>query len=166
MWRALLPLANAVPATLVLRDYHVDNLMLLDGRVGLAACGLLDFQDAVIGSPAYDLVSLLEDARRDVSPDLASMLTKHYLEAFPAVDRAAFETAAAVLAAQRNCKILGIFTRLSVRDHKPRYLVHTARLWRLVDRDVSHPALAPLRRWLDRHIPVELRRVPRIEARS
>ena len=166
MWRALLPLANAVPATLVLRDYHVDNLMLLDGRAGLAACGLLDFQDAVIGSPAYDLVSLLEDARRDVSPDLASMLTEHYLEAFPAVDRAAFETAAAVLAAQRNCKILGIFTRLSVRDHKPRYLVHTARLWRLVGRDVSHPALAPLRRWLARHIPAELRRVPRIEARS
>jgi aminoglycoside/choline kinase family phosphotransferase len=82
------------------------------------------------------------------------------------VDRTAFETAAAVLAAQRNCKILGIFTRLSVRDHKPRYLVHTARLWRLVDRDVRHPALAPLRRWLDRHIPVELRLVPRIEASS
>ncbi len=166
MWRGLLPLANAIPATLVLRDYHVDNLMLLEGRTGLAACGLLDFQDAVIGSPAYDLVSLLEDARRDVSPDLASGLSEHYLAAFPAVDRAAFETAAAVLAAQRNCKILGIFTRLCVRDRKPQYLVHTPRLWRLVDRDVNHSALAPVRRWLDRHIPGELRRIPRIETRS
>jgi len=166
IWRALLPLANAVPATLVLRDYHVDNLMLLEGRTGLAACGLLDFQDAVIGSPAYDLVSLLEDARRDVSPDVASGLSEHYLAAFPALDRAAFTTAAAVLAAQRNCKILGIFTRLCVRDRKPQYLVHVPRLWRLVDRDVSHPALEPVRHWLDRHIPEELRRTPRVEVRS
>jgi N-acetylmuramate 1-kinase len=165
IWRALLPLANAVPATLVLRDYHVDNLMLLEGRTGLAACGLLDFQDAVIGSPAYDLVSLLEDARRDVSTDLAGALTQHYIAAFPGLDRGAFETAAALLAAQRNCKVLGIFTRLAVRDHKPKYLVHTARLWRLVDRDVSHPALEPVRRWLDRHIPSGLRLMPRIEAR-
>ncbi|HKF70475.1 MAG TPA: phosphotransferase [Stellaceae bacterium] len=160
MWRALLPLASAVPATLVLRDYHVDNLMLLDGRTGLAACGLLDFQDAVIGSPAYDLVSLLEDARRDVSSALVRGLTEHYLAAFPAVDRAAFTCAAAVLAAQRNCKILGIFTRLCVRDGKPQYLVHTPRLWRLVYRDVSHPALAPVRHWLDRHIPADLRVTP------
>jgi N-acetylmuramate 1-kinase len=166
MWRALLPLASAVPATLVLRDYHVDNLMLLEGRAGLAACGLLDFQDAVIGSPAYDLVSLLEDARRDVSPDLASGLTEHYLSAFAAVDRSAFSAAAAVLAAQRNCKILGIFTRLCVRDGKPQYLVHTQRLWRLVDHDVSHPALAPVRRWLDRHIPAELRVTPPQGSRS
>lgn len=166
MWRALLPLANAVPATLVLRDYHVDNLMLLEGRSGLAACGLLDFQDAVIGSPAYDLVSLLEDARRDVSPGLASGLSEHYLAEFPALDRGVFTTAAAVLAAQRNCKILGIFTRLCVRDRKPQYLVHTPRLWRLVDRDVSHPALAPLRHWLDRHIPAELRRIPPHEVKS
>jgi len=166
MWHALLPLTNAIPATLVLRDYHVDNLMLIEGRTGLAACGLLDFQDAVMGSPAYDLVSLLEDARRDVSPDLAAKLSEHYLAAFSALDRAAFTAAAAVLAAQRNCKILGIFTRLCVRDRKPQYLVHTPRLWRLVERDVSHPALAPVRRWLDRHIPAELRRIPQQEAAS
>jgi aminoglycoside/choline kinase family phosphotransferase len=165
-WRAMLPLAGAVAPTLVLRDYHVDNLMLLEGRRGLAACGLLDFQDAVIGSPAYDLVSLLEDARRDVSVALASALSEHYLAGFSGVDRAAFATAAAVLAAQRNCKILGIFTRLCVRDRKPQYLAHTPRLWRLVERDVSHPALAPVRRWLDRHIPAELRRIPAQEAAS
>jgi N-acetylmuramate 1-kinase len=166
MWRAMVPLAGALPATLVLRDYHVDNLMLLEGRTGLAACGLLDFQDAVIGSPAYDLVSLLEDARRDVSADLATALSERYLAAFSTVDRADFATAAAVLAAQRNCKILGIFTRLCVRDGKPQYLVHTPRLWRLVERDVSHPALTPLRRWLDRHIPADLRQIPRHEAAS
>ncbi len=166
MWRQLLPLASAVPSTLVLRDYHVDNLMLVAGRSGLAACGLLDFQDAVIGSPAYDLVSLLEDARRDVPADLASALTAHYLGSFPDLDRAAFTTAAAVLAAQRNCKILGIFTRLCVRDRKPQYLVHTPRLWRLVERDVSHPALQPVRQWLDRHIPVDLRRIPLVGAVS
>jgi N-acetylmuramate 1-kinase len=165
-WRALLPLAGALPATLVLRDYHVDNLMLLEGRAGVRACGLLDFQDAVIGSPAYDLISLLEDARRDVSADLASAMSERYLAAFPATDRTAFEAAAAVLAAQRNCKILGIFTRLCVRDGKPQYLVHTPRLWRLVERDVSHPALAVMRRWLDRHIPAGLRRTPPREAAS
>jgi aminoglycoside/choline kinase family phosphotransferase len=165
-WRALLPLAGALPATLVLRDYHVDNLMLLEGRAGVRACGLLDFQDAVIGSPAYDLISLLEDARRDVSADLATAMSERYLAAFPAMDRTAFEAAAAVLAAQRNCKILGIFTRLCVRDGKPQYLGHTPRLWRLLERDVSHPALAAMRRWLDRHIPAGRRRTPAREAAS
>jgi hypothetical protein len=82
------------------------------------------------------------------------------------MDRSAFAATAAVLAAQRNCKILGIFTRLCVRDGKPQYLVHTPRLWRLVDRDVSHPALAPVRRWLDRYIPAELRVTPPKGARS
>lgn len=160
IWRGLLPLADVLPATLVLRDYHVDNLMLLEGRTGLAACGLLDFQDAVIGSPAYDLVSLLEDARRDVSADLAAAMISRYLAALPDLDPKAFETAAAVLATQRSCKILGIFTRLCVRDGKPQYLVHTPRLWRLVERDLGHPALAPIRQWIDRYIPSALRVIP------
>lgn len=163
-WREVLPLAapssGAVPATLVLRDYHVDNLMLLEGRAGIAACGLLDFQDAVIGSAAYDLASLLEDARRDVPPALTAAMTESYLAAFPQIDRAAFAAASAILAAQRNCKIIGIFTRLCVRDRKPVYLVHIPRVWRLVERDVGHAALAPVRRWLDRHIPTAFRRAP------
>ncbi|HET7595092.1 MAG TPA: phosphotransferase [Stellaceae bacterium] len=160
LWRALLPVARSVPDSLVLRDYHVDNLMLLDGRAGIAACGLLDFQDAVIGPRSYDLVSLLEDARRDVPADLVRAMLRRYLEAFPTLDRAAFEASYAVLGAQRNCKIVGIFTRLCVRDGKPIYLGHIPRVWRLIEQDLRHPALAPVARWLDRHIPPSLRRIP------
>ena len=160
LWRDLLPVARAVPSSLVLRDYHVDNLMLLEGRFGLAACGLLDFQDAVIGPVTYDLVSLLEDARRDVSPALAAAMRRRYLDGFPELDRAAFAGSYAVLGAQRNCKIIGIFTRLLVRDGKPIYLRHIPRVWRLLEQDVRHPALAPVARWLDRHIPRDLRRIP------
>lgn len=161
LWRELLPLASAVPATLVLRDYHVDNLMRVPGRSGLAACGLLDFQDAVLGPVSYDLVSLLEDARRDVAPDLAAAMRARYLAAFPELDRAAFAASYAVLGAQRNCKIVGIFTRLSRRDGKPNYLAHMPRVWRLIAEDMQHPALAPLRRWLDTHIPLERRVTPK-----
>jgi len=159
-WRALLPLARGVPETLVLRDYHVDNLMRLDGRAGIAACGLLDFQDAVLGPASYDLVSLLEDARRDVPADLARAMTARFLAAFPDIDRAAFARSCAILAAQRNCKIVGIFTRLSARDGKPGYLAHIPRVWRLLESDLCHPALGPLARWLDRHVPPAQRRRP------
>lgn len=163
-WRAVLPLAAALPATLVLRDYHVDNLMLLEGRSGIAACGLLDFQDAVLGSPAYDLVSLLTDARRDVPGDLADAMVRRYLAAFPKGDREAFANAATVLAVQRNCKIIGIFTRLCVRDWKPQYLQHIPRVWRLIERDLDHPALTPVRHWFDRRMSPALRRIPVCEA--
>jgi aminoglycoside/choline kinase family phosphotransferase len=163
-WRAVLPLASALPPTLVLRDYHVDNLMLLEGRAGVAACGLLDFQDAVLGSPAYDLASLLTDARRDVPLELAQAMTRRYLSAFPKGDREAFATAATVLAVQRNCKIVGIFTRLCVRDRKPQYLQHIPRVWRLIERDLGHPALAPVRRWFERRMSRELWRIPACEA--
>ena len=159
-WRGLLPVARGVPDTLVLRDYHVDNLMLLDGRSGVAACGLLDFQDAVIGPRSYDLVSLLEDARRDVPADLVAAMLRRYLDAFPALDRDAFAASYAVMGAQRNCKIVGIFTRLCVRDGKPVYLAHIPRVWRLIEQDLRHPALAAMARWLDRHVPPPLRRIP------
>jgi N-acetylmuramate 1-kinase len=160
LWRTLLPQATLPNDTLVLRDYHVDNLMLLPDRSGVQGCGLLDFQDAVCGPPSYDLVSLLEDARRDVPADLRRQMIKRYLAAFPALDRAAFLRSAAILAAQRNCKILGIFTRLWRRDGKPRYLVHLPRLWHLLERDLAHPVLAPIARWLDRHLPPSARRIP------
>ena len=160
LWRTLLPLARGVPETLVLRDYHVDNLMRLEGRDGIAACGLLDFQDAVLGPLAYDLVSLLEDARRDVPADLAHAMRERFLAAVPALVRAAFDRSYAVLGAQRNCKIVGIFTRLCVRDGKPVYLAHIPRVWRLIEQDLRHPALAPLAQWLERHIPAAARRIP------
>jgi N-acetylmuramate 1-kinase len=158
LWRAVLPDAMVSPPTLVLRDYHVDNLMLLPDRPGIKGCGLLDFQDAVTGPPSYDLVSLLEDARRDVPLCLRQAMTERYLAAFPALDRTAFLRSAAILAAQRNCKILGIFTRLWKRDGKRQYLAHIPRVWRLLEADLRHPALTPIARWLDRYLPSETRR--------
>jgi len=160
LWASLIPLADEVPRTLTLRDFHVDNLMWRQGVEGVARCGLLDFQDAVIGPVAYDLVSLLEDARRDVPEPLIAAMTERYLNAFPSLDRDAFMAAAALLSAQRNCKILGIFTRLCVRDGKPVYLEHIPRVWRWLERDLRHPALAPLKAWLDRIIPADRRHVP------
>jgi aminoglycoside/choline kinase family phosphotransferase len=130
------------------------------GRGGIAACGLLDFQDAVAGPTAYDVVSLLEDARRDLAPGLAEAMMDRYLAAFPMLDRQAFAAAAAVLSAQRNAKIVGIFTRLSRRDGKHHYLAHIPRVWRLLEQDLRHPALAPVRAWFDRVVPPALRRAP------
>lgn len=160
LWAGLLPLARDVPDTLVLRDFHVDNLIRIDGREGRAACGLLDFQDAVAGPVSYDFVSLVEDARRDVDDDLRAALRHRYLAAFADLSPDAFDTSCAILGAQRHCKVLGIFTRLRDRDGKDGYLHHVPRLWRLLERAVEHPALAPLKAWLDTHIPAEQRIVP------
>ena len=160
-WRQAMPLGQAVPSTLVLRDYHIDNLMLVPGRAGLAACGLLDFQDAVIGPASYDLVSLLEDARRDIAPALAEAMYRRYEAALPVADRAAFAASYAVMGAQRSAKIVGIFTRLCVRDGKRTYLAHLPRVWRLLQQDLCHPALAPVRAWFDRHVPSDMRAIPR-----
>jgi aminoglycoside/choline kinase family phosphotransferase len=164
LWTNLFPVARGVPDSLVLRDFHIDNLMLLPGRDGVAACGLLDFQDAVVGPRSYDLVSLLEDARRDVPADLQRAMLDRFLAAFPDLDRDAFAASYAVLGAQRSAKIVGIFTRLWKRDGKPQYLAHIPRLWRWLDGDLAHPALAPMRAWFDQHVPPALRVVPRIEA--
>jgi aminoglycoside/choline kinase family phosphotransferase len=166
LWRRILPQAALPFSTLVLRDYHVDNLMRLPDRPGVRGCGLLDFQDAVLGPPSYDLVSLLEDARRDVPAGLRRDMTERYLAAFPALDRALFARSAAILAAQRNCKILGIFTRLARRDGKPHYLGHIPRVWRLLSEDLGHPALAPVARWLDRRLPCERRSMPDMRSRA
>jgi len=157
-WRAVLPTARRVPRTLVLRDYHVDNLMHLDCRRGLAACGLLDFQDAVIGPATYDLVSLLEDARRDIAPELVEAMVARYLAAFPKLDRDDFAASMAILGAQRHAKVIGIFTRLDRRDGKPIYLSHIPRVWRLFERNLGHPALADIKRWVDAMVPPEARR--------
>jgi N-acetylmuramate 1-kinase len=160
LWRDVLPFAALPGPTLVLRDYHVDNLMLLPGRDGVRGCGLLDFQDALCGPASYDVVSLLEDARRDVPPALREAMTERYLAAQPRMDGGAFRRSAAILAAQRNAKIIGIFTRLWRRDGKPHYLGHIPRVWRLLDSDLREPALRGIAGWLDRHLPSPVRRVP------
>jgi len=160
LWRAALPVARSVPDTLVLRDFHVDNLLLL-GRDGIKACGLLDFQDAVAGPLTYDPMSLLEDARRDIDPGLVARMKARYLAQVPGLDGTAFAASWAVLAAQRHAKVIGIFTRLCRRDGKPTYLVHIPRVWRLLEQALAHPALAGIAGWLDRHIPAARRSVPR-----
>ncbi|MGE0717453.1 MAG: aminoglycoside phosphotransferase family protein [Alphaproteobacteria bacterium] len=156
-WRGVLEAAPLGPPTLVLRDHHIANLIWLPERPGVAACGLLDFQDAVAGPRAYDLVSLLEDVRRDVPPAVQAAMRDHYAARAGIADRADFDHAYAVLGAQRNCRIAGVFTRLDRRDGKPGYLPWMPRVWRLVEADLAHPALAPVARWLDRHIPPALR---------
>ena len=138
---------------LVLRDFHVDNLMRLDGQEGVRACGLLDFQDALIGSHAYDLMSLLEDARRDVPDALRDHLLTRYLGQRPDIDAKQFNADYSVLAALRHAKIAGIFVRLAQRDGKQHYLAHLPRVIGQLDRALHTPALLPLREFFDRHLP-------------
>jgi hypothetical protein len=159
-WLAVLPRRDALPEGLALFDYHVDNLMLLPGRPGLEACGLLDFQGAVRTPLCFDLMSLVEDARRDVPTPLRRALTERYLAAFPGLDRAAFDLAWAVLAAQRHARIIGTFARLRRRDGKPHYVEHLPRVWRYLETALAHPALAPLRGWFDRNLPPAARGLP------
>ncbi|HEX7855534.1 MAG TPA: phosphotransferase [Sphingobium sp.] len=152
-WDAVLPLVerDAVPPVTVLRDYHAENIMIIEDGERSFGLGLLDFQDALAGHPAYDLVSLLQDARRDVDPALEQAMLAHY-KARVAVS-ADFDAAYAILGAQRNAKIIGIFTRLWKRDGKPRYLSFLPRMWSLLERDLAHPALAPVKAWFDANIP-------------
>jgi hypothetical protein len=142
----------------VLRDYHAENIMLVDGREGVSHFGLLDFQDALAGHPAYDLASVLEDARRDVSPEIERAMIDRYIAATGHGDR--FERAYWALAAQRNTRILGVFTRLWKRDSKPGYRRFQPRMWGLLERDLAQPHLKPMRDWFDANIAVELRREP------
>jgi len=151
-WRKVLPVAHRVPASLLLRDYHVANLMLLPDRAGIQQAGLLDFQDAYRGPVTYDLVSLLEDARRDVPEGLQQKLFARYLEAFPALDREIFETSLAILAAQRHTRVLGIFERLARHEGKLDYRrLHSPRVERLLRRALKHPILADVKTWMERH---------------
>jgi len=161
VWKSALPHVHQSPPTLVLRDYHVDNLILLPDRDGIAACGLLDFQDAVLGSSAYDLMSLLEDARRDVSNELKQDLLRRYMQAVQLPDRQGFKEAFTILAAQRHAKVIGIFTRLWRRDGKRAYLAHIPRVWRLLEHALTAPPLKPVAQWMDRYLPSSLRSVPR-----
>ena len=156
-WRTVLtPIASddLGPVT-VLRDYHAENVMLIEGRSGVAHFGLLDFQDALAGHSAYDLASVLEDARRDVSPAIERIMLDRYIAATG--QGAAFEAAYWALAAQRNTRILGVFVRLWKRDGKPGYRKFQPRMWGLLERDLAHPALAPVRAWFDANIPTAAR---------
>jgi aminoglycoside/choline kinase family phosphotransferase len=164
LWRAALARLPGEASYFVHRDFHAQNLLWLPQRSGAGRAGLIDFQDAVAGAASYDLVSLLEDARRDVSPELREAMIAHYLAERNLrgrhIDADAFDAAFALMAAQRNAKIVGIFARLYVRDAKPRYLGYLPRVWAHLTRDLEHPVLAPLKAWYDRTIPPD-RRIPR-----
>jgi aminoglycoside/choline kinase family phosphotransferase len=156
-WRqALAPVvADGLGPVTVLRDYHAENIMLVAGREGIGRFGLLDFQDAVAGHPAYDLASVLEDARRDVTASIERAMIDRYMKITGQGPE--FERAYWVLAAQRNTRILGVFTRLWKRDGKPHYKSFQPRMWGLLERDLVHPALAPVRAWFDANVPARSR---------
>ncbi len=160
-WGEVFDHALAAEPVTVLRDYHAENLMLIGGTEAL---GLLDFQDALAGHPAYDLVSLLQDARRDVEPEIEAAMLARYRRVTGAGDD--FDAAYHVLGAQRNAKIAGIFTRLWRRDGKPRYPAMCPRVWRYLNRDLDHPALAPVKVWFDANIPADQRGDPMEIARA
>ncbi|MGZ8282793.1 MAG: aminoglycoside phosphotransferase family protein [Allosphingosinicella sp.] len=152
-WGDVVDLVRTNPV-LVLRDYHADNLMVIPE---CAELGLLDFQDALAGHAAYDLVSLLQDARRDVASALEAAMIERYGQAARVADRDMFRSHYEILGAQRNTKILGIFTRLWKRDGKPHYLPLQPRVWSYLERNLAHPALAPLRAWFDANVPADKR---------
>jgi N-acetylmuramate 1-kinase len=157
LWTETLRPALDAPPTWVMRDFHSPNLLWLPERSGVARIGLLDFQDALIGPAAYDLASLLQDARVDVPEAMEIALIGRYVlarrEADPKFDVAAFAQLYATMAAQRATKILGIFARLDRRDGKPQYLRHIPRIWAYLRRALAHPALAPLDDWYGTHVP-------------
>lgn len=161
IWRDLIAEAGLQKHVPVLRDYHADNLFWLERRNGVQRVGLLDYQDALIGDAAYDVVSYLEDARRDVAESAVNLVLQYYLRA-TRQDKEDFMRRYAVLGAQRNLKIVGIFVRLCVRDGKPQYLEFLPRLWWYLEKDLSHPYLAPMKTWIDKHVPAAARGVIQI----
>jgi aminoglycoside/choline kinase family phosphotransferase len=153
LWRKALRDVSAKCETLVLLDFHVDNLMLLDGRNGVASCGLLDFQDAMIGACAYDLMSLAQDARRDLSEGLEEKLLNLYFSLRSDVDRKATMQDYHLLAAQRHTKVAGIFMRLSRRDGKHGYLAHIPRVLRQLDASLDAAGLHEILTLIDQNLP-------------
>ena len=157
IWRGLFEDVLAAAPTWSLRDYHSPNLLWLADRDGLARVGMIDFQDCVLGHPAYDVASLLQDARVTVPADVELRLLSTYLQrrrsGEPGFDIAGFARAYAILGAQRATKILGIFARLDKRDRKPQYLVHIPRIQTYLQKNLAHPALAELKLWFEQNVP-------------
>jgi aminoglycoside/choline kinase family phosphotransferase len=157
-WRAVLPAMRRVPDAIALFDYHTENLLRLD-RPGVAACGVIDFQDAVQAPAVFDIATLLANDRRAIPDALRDALIDRYLAAFPALDRDAFMTAFAVKTAHWNTRITGTFARLLRRDGKAGYQRFMPRVWFLIERYIAHPALEPVAEWYRRHLPPADRRI-------
>ncbi|HEY4032323.1 MAG TPA: phosphotransferase [Caulobacteraceae bacterium] len=158
LWTDIAARGEAGAAVFAHRDFHAENLLWLPGRSGAARVGMIDFQDAVLAHPSWDLHSLLQDARRDVSPELERAALQRYFHQRPGLDREAFLADYAALAALNEARILGVFARLIARDGKPRYQEFMPRMWGQLQRNLANPALADLKRWFDRHVPPEARR--------
>jgi hypothetical protein len=157
IWRDILQKPAAAPKTWVIRDFHSPNLIWLGERAGIKRVGIIDFQDAVLGPAAYDVVSLLQDARIDVPEAAELALFSRYVKARRAADAgfdaADFAAIYAIMSAQRNTRLLGTFARLNRRDGKPQYLRHQPRIWSYLSRSLAHPALAPVRDWYAANVP-------------
>lgn len=157
-WEEVLSLLEAGPKTLILRDFHVDNLLWLSERAGIKQCGLLDFQDAAIGPLTYDLVSLLEDVRQDVPEDLTQRLLSRYLAAFPSLDREEFMAQYYMVGAQRVIRIMGVFVRMLQKNSRSHYMQFIPRAWKWLENDLKHDNLESIRCWFEGYFPTETRR--------
>lgn len=142
---------SSLRPVVVLKDYMADNLMFIKDRKGIQKVGLLDFQDAVIGSPAYDIASLLEDARREVSDYIANMSIKRFVSQIESISHQEFNNAYAVNSIQKNLRIIGVFHRLHLRDKKPKYLNFLPRMWKYVNRNLEYPQLSELKNWFRKY---------------
>jgi aminoglycoside/choline kinase family phosphotransferase len=158
VWAPITAAGEAGATVMAHRDYHAENLIRLDGQTGAASIGLIDFQDAVKAHPSWDLHSLLQDARRDVSPALEALALDHYFTLRPETDREAFMVAYASLAALNEARILGIFARLIARDAKPKYAAFMPRMWAHLNANLKAPGLEAVAGWMDRHVPQDVRR--------
>ena len=156
LWSDLAKQMEQLPQTLILMDYHADNLMITpDG-----SCGVLDFQDARIGPLTYDLVSLLEDERRDVSPAVREELISYYFHQCPRWDTPLVRNTLSLVALQRHTRVIGVFVRLFLRDRKEKYLDMIPLVWRQIESHLDEAVFKDYRNWLDRYIPQEIRHTP------
>ena len=162
IWENLLNNNLKTKKVLVHRDFHIDNLFLLRNRQNLKACGLIDFQDAVIGPSSYDLVSLLEDARRDVDPNISANMYTKFIKKLSKKEEKNFSKEYKILAVNRHLKVIGIFSRLYIRDRKKSYLKHIPRLWKLIEQNLSFNPLNELNKWIDNFFPKKFRIKPKI----
>jgi aminoglycoside/choline kinase family phosphotransferase len=154
-WKYAFEQIPETPQSMVLRDYHVDNLMIVDDQEGIKGCGLLDFQDALWGSVVYDIISLLEDARRDMTPSLVDQMWDFFLSDIPSSQHKNYRTAATILGAGRHVKVIGVFVRYAMCQNKKDYLKHLPRLWKYLEKSLEIPELTRVKAWFDQYLPID-----------
>lgn len=161
-WQSAIELALKTKRTIFLRDYHVDNLMDLPNRSSIKNVGVLDFQDAVWAPVAGDLVSLLDDARREVSSELTALMWKRFLSAYPKGDHEEIYIAGCILSAVRHVRIAGLFTRVARQKGDKRFLNRIPHLWNMLEKCYHIKELQPVKQWFDLNMPKSMRVIPAI----